>query len=428
MSKNGKKSNTLKHRKSTHKMPRIHKYTTSICAVIPEELFINTFTYLSPLELSKISHTNVLFYDLIKEVVSFLFFEIFGTNNVPNKLKHKQIIGILQNVVLAENNIEKAKKLLCWASSKGYIKFIKNISNKQILKCLDGKLNFRASSFNHQMSPLYLATRSKNIEIVEFLIKNNNFTQINEICSSYLHTISHIAAIKGYLNVLEIVDKYSKLYKCKWDIDKKDGINLYSPLLNSVIYGHYKTSSFLIKCGANINFKDKNQMNLLYHAAENGHHSICELLLKSGAIPNEKSKAGKTPLFIACNKGYLDIVQLLINYGANIQMKSSRNKLPLYVAAENGHLDVCKLLLKYSTISDLFTMTSYGTTPFFIATKQIDKRIKMLFKRFVMTQQMQKEINPIEMVHYNNENDSHSENLIHRNRPQRSLKRRSSWR
>ena len=406
---------------------------TGICTILPEELFINIFTYLSPIEQSKISNTSRLIYSLIKEVVRYLFFEIFGADTFPKNLKHKQVIGILHNAYLAENNIGKAKKILCWSSSKGYLKFIVDVANKRRLKCLKGKMNFRASHFAHAMSPLYLATRSKHIEIVEYLIKINNddingnnnvHYQINELCSSYLHTITHIAASKGYLNILFIIHKYQTEYRYKWDIDKKDGINAYSPLLNAILYGHYKCSLFLLNCGANVDFIDKNEMSLLYHAAENGYLDICELLLKYGANINAKSKAGKTALFIAANKGYTNIVNLLIDYGANVRMKSSRNKLPLYVAAENGHLEVCRLLLKHSQRSDLFTMTSYGTTPFFIATKQIDKRIKMLFKKFVFEKQM----NRHEII--NDNDDCYSEQIHYRRKKSHKnirKRRESMW-
>lgn len=337
-------------------------------------------------------------YSLICESVLLLFLETFG-DEPPPKLRRSQITGILQNVHLAQSNREKAKKILCWSSSKGYIKFLHDIAARSTLSCLNGVLNLRSSQVSHSMTPLYLAARQQHVEIVEFLISSPN-ARINELCGSYSHTISHIAASKGSLAILRVIGRHSvnavnpvrdrSRPRLRWDIDKKDGVNLCSPLMTAIIHGHTHCVGYLIECGADVNFVDKHEMTCLYIAAENGHVAICEMLLNYGARIDAKSKAGKSPLFVACDQGFVDVVALLIGYGANVRLKSSRGKLPLYVAAEKGFKDIVKVLLDHSEVSDLFTMTSYGTTPFFIASKQLDKGVKLLFKRFCVKQQQLK--------------------------------------
>ena len=271
------------------------------------------------------------------------------------------------------------------------------------------------------------------MDIVEFLITSPN-ARINDLCGSYSHTISHVAASKGSVGILQVIGRHatstpkaaksrnpnvpsdtsqvpdaeviqniprnqhshrnansstriSTVNQLRWDIDKKDGVNLYSPLMTAIIHGHAHCVGYLIECGANVNFIDKSQRSCLYVAAENGHTNICENLLNNGALIDSTSKAGKSPLFVACDQGYIDVVTLLVGYGANVRLKSSRGKLPLYVAAEKGFKEIVKVLLDHSEVSDLFTMTSYGTTPFFIASKQLDKGVKSLFKRFCVKQQ-----------------------------------------
>eukprot|EP01084_Bolivina_argentea_P124603 220802_1 len=179
---------------------RCISWQISISDALPEELILHVLQYLSPSEQSKISRTNRNIYDLARESSYHVFYDIFGSRT-PAKLKHRQVIGILQNVYLAHTNVAKAKKILCWAASKGYIKFIKCIKNKKLLSCLNGRLNFRCSQFLHGLTPLYLACRQKHVNIVEILITSGN-VRINELCSSYSHTISHIAASKGYLKIL----------------------------------------------------------------------------------------------------------------------------------------------------------------------------------------------------------------------------------
>eukprot|EP01084_Bolivina_argentea_P023480 43799_1 len=160
--------------------------------------------------------------------------------------------------------------------------------------------------------------------------------------------------------------------------------------MTAVNHGRYLCAKYLIDFGANINFKNKSNMTLLYLASANGYTDICELLIHNGANINAQSKAGKSPLFIACDQGWFDVAKILVNNGANIRLKSSRGKSCIYVAAEKGFKDIVQLLLSKSKISDLFTITKYGTTPFFIASKQMDKSIKLLFKKFCLQNQKRK--------------------------------------
>ena len=294
---------------------------------------------------------------------------------------------------LAQNNEHKAKKILCWASSKGYIQFIQDIAKQRALKCLNGRIHFRSSAFSHSMTPLYLSCRQRHIELIKYFICDSKSVHIrlNELCSSYAHTITHIAASKGYLNVLTAIGTASKLNHLRWDIDKQESNHNHSALMVAVTSGHYGCSQYLIQNGANIEFTDKNEMSLLYHAAMHGHSDICELLLNHGASINAQSKAGKSALFIACDQGQYEVAHILVEYGADVRLKSSRGKLPLYVAAEKGFKRIVRLLLEQSKVSDLFALTSYGTTAFFIASKQSDKSIKTLFKRFCISQQQQRQ-------------------------------------
>ena len=69
-------------------------------------------------------------------------------------------------------------------------------------------------------------------------------------------------------------------------VDRGDDINFRDSLgktfvLNSVIYGEYKTTDYLIKKGADINITDLNGTTTLMYAASKGDVEIAQLLLKN---------------------------------------------------------------------------------------------------------------------------------------------------
>lgn len=236
------------------------------------------------------------------------------------------------------------------------------------------------------MTPLYLACRQRHILIVKYLLSLPLATiGLNELCSSLRHSIAHIAASKGYVDVLTAIGAAVAIRSdLRWNIDKRDGINNQTALMTAVIHSRYECAKYLlIEQGANARLTDKNGMTLLHQAAMLGHSQLCHLLLSEHvSLINTQSKAGKSALFMACDRGHFETAHLLLRFGANVRLKSSRGKLPLYVAAEKGFKNIVRLLLEQSRVSDLFQLTSYGTTAFFIASKQRDQSIKNLFKRF----------------------------------------------
>lgn len=73
---------------------------------------------------------------------------------------------------------------------------------------------------------------------------------------------------------------------------------------------------------------------------QSGREEIVELLLKNGAEVNRKNKNDKSPLDIAVEKSFGKIVEILIQSGADINLKNSDGKTTLDVALGNGELKI----------------------------------------------------------------------------------------
>ena len=396
-----------------------------LTVALPTDMIVNIIMFLTPFEQSRSCRTCKEFQASVCEVAREMFFQNFGTIP-PLSLATRQIVGILQNIHIGSKNVEKAKKILCWSISRGYIKFVRNTLNHKILHCLDSNwfLSLKASQFSHQMPPLYLACRQGYLGIVKLLLSDEYIQsiRINELCSIKSHTSTHIACMRGHCEILDELKKHPR-----WDVNKPDTINHFSPLTtviveydavnqmllsesSSVNSGSDDQSStndinqfnsqlfkklftvftwLLNEESCNINCQDKEHRTPLFHASDLGCLELCQLLIDKGAKLNAQSKAGKTPLFAACDNGYYHVAKLLLEKGADIHIKTSRSKTALYATAEKGYAKIAELLLKQCEVEDLFTTTTYGTTPIFIANKQSNKRVKNMFKFFLMEKKAQ---------------------------------------
>lgn len=72
-----------------------------------------------------------------------------------------------------------------------------------------------------------------------------------------------------------------------------------------------KVIEFLIKNGADLNYKNKYGTTALMASAFLGHHDAVKLLINSGADTNIKDKNGDTAIMIAHNKKRIAIAELL---------------------------------------------------------------------------------------------------------------------
>jgi ankyrin repeat protein len=156
--------------------------------------------------------------------------------------------------------------------------------------------------------------------------------------------------------------------------DYDDDLLLQTALNNAIVVGatsgNASVVEALLELGAHVNARDSNGVNLLTRASGRGHVDVVQVLLNANAPLEAQTESGKTALFAACEGGHARVVEVLLEANACHRRATHRNKTPLYVAAEQADVPCLRAILKYCDATDLYTETTYGTTPVYIACKQ----------------------------------------------------------
>lgn len=135
-------------------------------------------------------------------------------------------------------------------------------------------------------------------------------------------------------------------------INVKDGEDDKCPLYHAVGVSNEKAVEFLLKHGANENYRYKGGAPILHAAVKKNEAGIVEALLKYGAsVNNENCNLQITPLYHACKSDNAEMVELLLRYGAKVTSQV-KNVCPLKFVAETERLQFLELMLK-NAINDL---------------------------------------------------------------------------
>lgn len=97
--------------------------------------------------------------------------------------------------------------------------------------------------------------------------------------------------------------------------------NVNEQLLKAVKEGNSKRIHQLITSGADLNFKNSQQMTALMYAALTGNLTIAQELIAAKADPNIQDQNGTTALMFAALTGRLEIAQELLHAGADLYIQ-----------------------------------------------------------------------------------------------------------
>jgi len=150
----------------------------------------------------------------------------------------------------------------------------------------------------------------------------------------------HEAAAAGQLpRVKQIIEQDPALAKSY----SPDGFPVFAL---AAVFGHREIAEYLFAKGADVNAAAINGTgyNALTGAVASGHAQIAVWLLKNGANPNYRYGPGHSPLLEAAANGHLEIVKMLLEYGADLQQKNNDGKTALAFAEERKHADVAEFL------------------------------------------------------------------------------------
>ncbi len=183
-------------------------------------------------------------------------------------------------------------------------------------------------------------------------------------------TALHYAAREGLIATVRA------LVESEADVNKTNPVDKSSPLVISIINGHYDVAKYLVNHGANPNLATVDGLAALYATVESrwapvawtpnaftsasgvtqqetNYLDLMKVLLEHGADPNAKinktlwfdpphhneswAKAGgTTPFWRAAQANDLDAMKLLVSHGADPTIPSAEKTTPLAVAAGVG--------------------------------------------------------------------------------------------
>jgi uncharacterized protein len=150
----------------------------------------------------------------------------------------------------------------------------------------------------------------------------------------------HDAAASGNLNrVKELIEENPSLSRSF----SPDGFPV---VALAAVFGHLDVARYLAEHGADVNAPATNGSgyNALTGAVASGHTQIVDWLLKSGADPNYRYGPGYSPLLTAAANGHLEILKLLLAHGADLHATSNDAKSALTLATERNHPAVAEFL------------------------------------------------------------------------------------
>jgi ankyrin repeat protein len=156
----------------------------------------------------------------------------------------------------------------------------------------------------------------------------------------------------------------------------------YSLLELATLKGSVDIASFLIKHGANVNYKSQGDTFALGFAVGCGHLDIVDLLLKNGANIEAKTSEGWTPL-IGCAVvpgDQIDIFNRLLKAGANIDTKDKWGDTVLHMAVGSNNIQIIKKIMELRPAMANIA-ASEGQTPLLMAQRSGHKDLIELLSK-----------------------------------------------
>lgn len=167
-------------------------------------------------------------------------------------------------------------------------------------------------------TPLILAVRGNNIEVVKQLIENGADPNEKDL---YGATAFHFAAKEGYVNIVKLlIEKGADVsIKVNYDDDESGTPPSETGLMLASRNGHTDVMQLLLAAkGVDVNDQNVRGSTALHFTALHGKTAAANLLVEFRADVKIKNRFGWTPLHFAARNGHVEIMALLLSKGANI--------------------------------------------------------------------------------------------------------------
>ena len=240
--------------------------------------------------------------------------------------------------------------------------FIEHVSKLNDFKTKDDMCDFLSCYNTDSITPLYIAFKLKNIEMIKLLLEFG--ADIDEEMMN-MTTPLHLACMFGNIEIF----LYLIHNKAKITIDD----NGQSPLHSACIGGNINIIRILLQHFLELNIAaeltsvsefislcDDNNISPLQIAFQQKNMQLIRLLLvEFGGNVNELMNDNNTPLHYACGWGNFDFFRFLINKKAKITL-NELGQTPLHLACIGGNINIVKILLKrFSELDDEELLTQF---------------------------------------------------------------------
>ena len=192
-------------------------------------------------------------------------------------------------------------------------------------------------------SPLFIACKKGNVEIVEYLLSvcnaNVEVKGLYEVQDDRtIHTVTPLwcAAVAGKLKVVEVLVKFGA------DVNSVSDTGS-TPVRSACFMTHLDIVKLLVENGADIQKPNQNGGTCLINSVQSV--ELCEFLLKNGAFVNAQDVQNKTALHYAIQEHRFETTKLLLRYGADPFLESRYRDDALQTACLKGAAEIFMYLV-----------------------------------------------------------------------------------
>lgn len=295
--------------------------------------------------------------------------------------------------------LSSCKKTLTFEESEKFRKAIYNNDTEYINFILSKRINLNDENAYGYL-PLYVATSSNNIKIIDQFIKHGaNINQKNSVtkdtCLLDVESleIAQFLIDKGaeinyqdYIGATPLhhftgvnLDIMKLLIQHGADVNKIDDDGK-APISRAVMFDHYESFKLLVNSGAELNVIDKHGANLFNIFALRGCDiRIAETLFRNDVSVFHKNNISNNCLMIASRglrrktEDKTKYIKYFISKGIDINMQSVSGYTALHYAVENNQYEICKLLLELGAIKNIMNINNQ--TPYQIALENGNEEI-----------------------------------------------------
>ena len=246
-------------------------------------------------------------------------------------------------------------------------------------------LSDHGADINHQDSlgrtPLHIAAENGHYEVARLLLDygaDDNALEKDSQTSLHLHLVDNLAVAQSPLKCGAEVDARDKMGCTPLHFASRQGHQGLVQLLlehhADVLARNHEDQTFLDIAWAkghkeivDVNARYEDGWTALHIASQHGDPELMCWLIDREGDPRAEDDDHETPLFPASRNGKLEAAQLLLDAGADANHRDWQEMTPLHGASENGHVAVTQLLLKHNAAVNARHV--YGWTPLHLASR-----------------------------------------------------------